>query len=82
MIWIRNNKLPASVLFFFDFAACHFRMADLGSGDNSGQPVPNPGGRGRGALAGRRPSATISPGRLPSVRSRDLTLGGVKKVST
>lgn len=57
-------------------------MADLGSGDNSGQHVPNSSGRGRGVLAGRRPSATISPGRLPSVRSRDLTLGGVKKVST
>ncbi|XP_003974530.1 DNA-directed RNA polymerase III subunit RPC4 [Takifugu rubripes] len=54
-------------------------MADLGSGENSGQHVPNSSGRGRGVLAGRRPSATISPGRLPSVRSRDLTLGGVKK---
>ncbi|XP_066495581.1 DNA-directed RNA polymerase III subunit RPC4 [Tiliqua scincoides] len=30
-------------------------------------------------LIGRRPTATISPGRLPSIRSRDLTLGGVKK---
>ncbi|KAK2902299.1 hypothetical protein Q8A73_012045 [Channa argus] len=28
---------------------------------------------------GRRPSSAISPGRLPSMRSRDLTLGGVKK---
>nr|XP_060643199.1 DNA-directed RNA polymerase III subunit RPC4 [Anolis sagrei ordinatus]XP_060643200.1 DNA-directed RNA polymerase III subunit RPC4 [Anolis sagrei ordinatus]XP_060643201.1 DNA-directed RNA polymerase III subunit RPC4 [Anolis sagrei ordinatus] len=30
-------------------------------------------------LIGRRPSAPITPGRLPSIRSRDLTLGGVKK---
>uniref|UniRef100_H3CLB3 RNA polymerase III subunit D n=1 Tax=Tetraodon nigroviridis TaxID=99883 RepID=H3CLB3_TETNG len=51
-------------------------MAD--SGDNSGQHVPNPGGSGR-VPAGRRPSAAISSGRLPSMRSRDLTLGGVKK---
>ncbi|NXH84107.1 RPC4 polymerase, partial [Edolisoma coerulescens] len=33
----------------------------------------------RGGL-GRRPAApALSPGRLPSIRSRDLTLGGVKK---
>lgn len=57
-------------------------MADLGSGDSSGQRAPNPGGSGRGVLAGRRPSAAISPGRLPSMRSRDLTLGGVKKVTS
>lgn len=57
-------------------------MADLGSGDNNGQHVPNPRGSGRGVLAGRRPSAAISPGRLPTMRSRDLTLGGVKKVTT
>lgn len=56
-------------------------MSDLGSGDNSGQHVLNPGGSGR-VLAGRRPSAAISPGRLPSMRSRDLTLGGVKKVKS
>ncbi|KAM7416165.1 hypothetical protein PAMA_018298 [Pampus argenteus] len=54
-------------------------MADSGSGDPSGQRVPTPGGSGRGLLMGRRPSATISSGRLPSMRSRDLTLGGVKK---
>ncbi|KAH0623126.1 hypothetical protein JD844_031110 [Phrynosoma platyrhinos] len=30
-------------------------------------------------LLGRRPPAPITPGRLPSIRSRDLTLGGVKK---
>lgn len=58
-----------------------FRMADLGSGDNSGRHVANTGGSGR-VLAGRRPSAAISPGRLPSMRSRDLTLGGVKKVTS
>lgn len=55
-------------------------MADSGSGDPSGQRVPTPGGSAVGLLMGRRPSATISPGRLPSMRSRDLTLGGVKKV--
>ncbi|XP_040010307.1 DNA-directed RNA polymerase III subunit RPC4 [Xiphias gladius] len=54
-------------------------MADSGSGDPSGQRVPAPGGSSIGLLMGRRPSATISPGRLPSMRSRDLTLGGVKK---
>ncbi|XP_062995529.1 DNA-directed RNA polymerase III subunit RPC4 [Elgaria multicarinata webbii] len=30
-------------------------------------------------LLGRRTTAPITPGRLPSIRSRDLTLGGVKK---
>ncbi|NXR10956.1 RPC4 polymerase, partial [Semnornis frantzii] len=36
-----------------------------------------PGARG---LLGRRPAApSLSSGRLPSIRSRDLTLGGVKK---
>ncbi|KAL6114451.1 polr3d [Pungitius sinensis] len=54
-------------------------MADSGSGDPSGQRVPTPGGSGRGLLMGRRPPAAISTGRLPSMRSRDLTLGGVKK---
>ncbi|XP_026199945.1 DNA-directed RNA polymerase III subunit RPC4 [Anabas testudineus] len=54
-------------------------MADSGSGDPSGQRVPTPGGSAVGLLMGRRPSANISPGRLPSMRSRDLTLGGVKK---
>lgn len=55
-------------------------MADSGSGDPGGQRVPTPGGSSIGLLMGRRASAGISPGRLPSVRSRDLTLGGVKKV--
>ncbi|XP_074494485.1 DNA-directed RNA polymerase III subunit RPC4 [Sebastes fasciatus] len=54
-------------------------MADSGSGDPSGQRVPTPGGSGLGLLMGRRPPATLSTGRLPSMRSRDLTLGGVKK---
>ncbi|XP_070820778.1 DNA-directed RNA polymerase III subunit RPC4 [Chaetodon trifascialis] len=54
-------------------------MADSGSGDPSGQRVPTPGGSSLGLLVGRRPSAAISPGRLPTMRSRDLTLGGVKK---
>ncbi|GAA6220947.1 DNA-directed RNA polymerase III subunit RPC4 [Lates japonicus] len=54
-------------------------MADSGSGDPSGQHVPAAGGSSIGLLMGRRPSNAISPGRLPSMRSRDLTLGGVKK---
>lgn len=54
-------------------------MADSGSGESSGQRIPNPSGSGMGLLAGRRTSAGLSPGRLPSIRSRDLTLGGVKK---
>ncbi|XP_030271591.1 DNA-directed RNA polymerase III subunit RPC4 [Sparus aurata] len=53
-------------------------MADSGSGDSSGQRAPTPGGSNAGLLTGRRPTA-ISQGRLPSMRSRDLTLGGVKK---
>ncbi|XP_017272613.1 DNA-directed RNA polymerase III subunit RPC4 [Kryptolebias marmoratus] len=53
-------------------------MAD--SGDASGQRPSTPGGGANvGLMVGRRPSAGISPGRLPSMRSRDLTLGGVKK---
>ncbi|XP_042343870.1 DNA-directed RNA polymerase III subunit RPC4 [Plectropomus leopardus] len=52
-------------------------MADSGSGD--GQRVPTPGGSGVGLLVGRRTPAALSTGRLPSMRSRDLTLGGVKK---
>lgn len=54
-------------------------MSDTGSGDPGGR-VPTPGGSGnKGLLMSRRPSAGISPGRLPTMRSRDLTLGGVKK---
>lgn len=55
-------------------------MADSSSGDASAQRVPTPGGSGVGVLMGRRPPTAISTGRLPSMRSRDLTLGGVKKV--
>uniref|UniRef100_A0A8C8HKU4 DNA-directed RNA polymerase III subunit RPC4 n=2 Tax=Oncorhynchus tshawytscha TaxID=74940 RepID=A0A8C8HKU4_ONCTS len=56
-------------------------MAEPGS-SNPGGPShtpATPGGSGRGLVMGRRLPATISPGRLPSMRSRDLTLGGVKK---
>ncbi|XP_051965065.1 DNA-directed RNA polymerase III subunit RPC4-like [Xyrauchen texanus] len=49
-----------------------------GSGDSS-QPPQTPVGGGRGLPMGRRLPASISPGRLPTMRSRDLTLGGVKK---
>lgn len=49
------------------------------SGDPSGPPrTPHVGGA-RGLPMGRRLPASISPGRLPTMRSRDLTLGGVKK---
>lgn len=62
------------------FTLHQFRMADSVSGDPGSQRAPTPGGSTRGPLAGRRPPSAISPGRLPSMRSRDLTLGGVKKV--
>ncbi|XP_061448969.1 DNA-directed RNA polymerase III subunit RPC4 isoform X2 [Rhineura floridana] len=51
----------------------------------SGNDTGNPGGGNRPTLTaargliGRRTTAPITPGRLPSIRSRDLTLGGVKK---
>ncbi|XP_034548889.1 DNA-directed RNA polymerase III subunit RPC4 [Notolabrus celidotus] len=54
-------------------------MADSGSNDPSGQRVPTPGGSSAGMLTGRRPGGVGTPGRLPAIRSRDLTLGGVKK---
>ncbi|XP_029960322.1 DNA-directed RNA polymerase III subunit RPC4 [Salarias fasciatus] len=47
-------------------------MAD--SGDSSGHRVPTPG-----LLTGRRTTAGMAAARFPSMRSRDLTLGGVKK---
>ncbi|XP_060787171.1 DNA-directed RNA polymerase III subunit RPC4 isoform X2 [Neoarius graeffei] len=47
-------------------------MATPGSGDSSSNPRPAAGGRG--AMVNLR-----APGRLPVMRSRDLTLGGVKK---
>ncbi|CAL8342678.1 unnamed protein product [Lota lota] len=52
-------------------------MADPGPGEGSGQGMS--GGRGRGSVVGRRIPSSLSPGRLPTMRSRDLTLGGVKK---
>ncbi|XP_062817114.1 DNA-directed RNA polymerase III subunit RPC4 isoform X2 [Anolis carolinensis] len=55
----------------------------MSEGASSSDPGPSgsvrptlPAARG---LIGRRPTAAITPGRLPSIRSRDLTLGGVKK---
>uniref|UniRef100_A0A8C4YAL6 RNA polymerase III subunit D n=1 Tax=Gopherus evgoodei TaxID=1825980 RepID=A0A8C4YAL6_9SAUR len=45
-------------------------MSEGSSGNDPGNP---------GSL--RRPATPITPGRLPSIRSRDLTLGGVKKAS-
>ncbi|KAM9516593.1 DNA-directed RNA polymerase III subunit RPC4 isoform 1-T2 [Guaruba guarouba] len=52
-------------------------MAEGGSGDAGPGGSLRPGSRG---LLGRRPGAPpVTPGRLPSIRSRDLTLGGVKK---
>ncbi|KAM6954289.1 DNA-directed RNA polymerase III subunit RPC4 [Aplochiton taeniatus] len=56
-------------------------MAESGSSGTGGVPLrtPTPGGSGRGAVMGRRLPASISSGRLPSMRSRELTLGGVKK---
>ena len=60
--------------------ATGIRMAEPGPGDGSGQGMSTPRGRGRGAAVGRRIPSSLSPGRLPTMRSRDLTLGGVKKV--
>ncbi|OWK50784.1 DNA-directed RNA polymerase III subunit RPC4 [Lonchura striata] len=53
-------------------------MAEGGSGSSGSPGSARPGLRG---VLGRRPSAApqLGPGRLPSIRSRDLTLGGVKK---
>nr|XP_006625860.1 PREDICTED: DNA-directed RNA polymerase III subunit RPC4 [Lepisosteus oculatus]XP_015202072.1 PREDICTED: DNA-directed RNA polymerase III subunit RPC4 [Lepisosteus oculatus] len=48
-------------------------MSDPCGGD------PLPPGVSRPALPGRRLPAPVVTGRLPSMRSRDLTLGGVKK---
>ncbi|XP_009569702.2 DNA-directed RNA polymerase III subunit RPC4 isoform X2 [Cuculus canorus] len=56
------------------------RMAEGSSGDAGSPGSLRPGLPGARGLLGRRPVATaVSPGRLPSIRSRDLTLGGVKK---
>uniref|UniRef100_A0A8C8EBG9 Uncharacterized protein n=1 Tax=Otus sunia TaxID=257818 RepID=A0A8C8EBG9_9STRI len=57
-------------------------MAEGGSGDTGSPGSHRPGLPGTRGLLGRRPAAPpLTPGRLPSIRSRDLTLGGVKKVS-
>ncbi|KAG8441122.1 hypothetical protein GDO86_006752 [Hymenochirus boettgeri] len=50
-------------------------MSDETPGNEFGGPRA-PGGRG---IVGRRSSTPLTPGRLPSMRSRDLTLGGVRK---
>ncbi|XP_076846334.1 DNA-directed RNA polymerase III subunit RPC4 [Brachyhypopomus gauderio] len=55
-------------------------MASPGADDPTGPPrTAQPGSGGRGLALGRRLPAGLSPGRLPTMRSRDLTLGGVKK---
>ncbi|XP_072342079.1 DNA-directed RNA polymerase III subunit RPC4 [Scyliorhinus torazame] len=55
-------------------------MSERGPSGDSGQPsaIRPTVTVGRG-LPGRRSSAAVTPGRLPSIRSRDLTLGGMKK---
>ncbi|NXI47910.1 RPC4 polymerase, partial [Galbula dea] len=55
-------------------------MAEGGSGDPGSTSSLRTGLPGARGLLGRRPAgAPLTPGRLPSIRSRDLTLGGVKK---
>ncbi|NXR66073.1 RPC4 polymerase, partial [Rhadina sibilatrix] len=55
-------------------------MAEGGSGSSGSPGSLRPGLPGARGVLGRRPAAPpLSPGRLPSIRSRDLTLGGVKK---
>ncbi|KAM6106692.1 LOW QUALITY PROTEIN: DNA-directed RNA polymerase III subunit RPC4 [Pterocles gutturalis] len=55
-------------------------MAEGGSGDSGSPSSLRPGLPGTRGLLARRPAAPpLTPGRLPSIRSRDLTLGGVKK---
>ncbi|XP_063214651.1 LOW QUALITY PROTEIN: DNA-directed RNA polymerase III subunit RPC4 [Chroicocephalus ridibundus] len=55
-------------------------MAEGGSGDTGSPSSLRPGLPGARGVLGRRPAAPpLTPGRLPSIRSRDLTLGGVKK---
>lgn len=59
-------------------------MTDTGEGDSVANPGPSNVRQsfalGKGALAGRIPLNSPPPGRLTSLRSRDLTLGGFKKV--
>lgn len=58
-------------------------MAEGGSGDSGSPGSLRPALPGARGVLGRRPAGPpLTPGRLPSIRSRDLTLGGVKKVST
>lgn len=77
---LTQDMMTSNDMSLIPFPEClQGRMADSGSGDSSGQRAPTPGGSNAGLLTGRRPTA-ISQGRLPSMRSRDLTLGGVKKV--
>ncbi|NWZ85492.1 RPC4 polymerase, partial [Poecile atricapillus] len=55
-------------------------MAEGGSGSSGSPGSLRPGLPGARGVLGRRPAAApLNPGRLPSIRSRDLTLGGVKK---
>ncbi|NWR47450.1 RPC4 polymerase, partial [Regulus satrapa] len=55
-------------------------MAEGSSGSSGSPGSLRPGLPGARGVLGRRPAApALSPGRLPSIRSRDLTLGGVKK---
>nr|XP_047901726.1 DNA-directed RNA polymerase III subunit RPC4 isoform X2 [Anser cygnoides] len=54
-------------------------MAEGSSGDAGAPGSLRPGLPGARGLLGRRPAPPLGPGRLPSIRSRDLTLGGVKK---
>uniref|UniRef100_A0A8C4MT61 RNA polymerase III subunit D n=1 Tax=Equus asinus asinus TaxID=83772 RepID=A0A8C4MT61_EQUAS len=55
----------------------------MSEGNAAGEPSapggPRPLLSGARGLIGRRPAPPLTPGRLPSIRSRDLTLGGVKK---
>lgn len=58
-------------------------LGNMSEGNAAGEPSapggPRPLLSGARGLVGRRPAPPLTPGRLPSIRSRDLTLGGVKK---
>ncbi|XP_063787877.1 DNA-directed RNA polymerase III subunit RPC4 [Pseudophryne corroboree] len=54
-------------------------MSDATKKNDSASGGPRTPAAGARGLVGRRPSAPVTPGRLPSIRSRDLTLGGVRK---
>uniref|UniRef100_A0A3Q2HQT2 RNA polymerase III subunit D n=1 Tax=Equus caballus TaxID=9796 RepID=A0A3Q2HQT2_HORSE len=53
----------------------------MSEGNAAGEPSAPGGSRPLGAPGAhrRRPAPPLTPGRLPSICSRDLTLGGVKK---